>query len=280
MDTEALKEHYETHGYCLVPGEISTDIIVRLQNEIAAGVDAHARSLYAAGQITELHSDQPFDRRLVQLYRGRKMGLRQWDEAVAPGTLNELARTHRLLDALTLLLGPNILFSGDFHLRPKLPDDALTSFPWHQDSQYYGAPTAPLHIVTAWVPLVDVTTENGCLWVIPGSHRWGLLAGKRGDDMNVRTFEDVEKRGTAIPVPMKRGDVLLFTNLTFHASKLNLTPTVRWSLDLRYIATPDYTRLKVDQLEALAYYSGKLQAYGRQPVAVRGDYTTEPALSR
>jgi ectoine hydroxylase-related dioxygenase (phytanoyl-CoA dioxygenase family) len=63
--------------------------------------------------------------------------------------------------------------------------------------------------------------------VIPGSQRWGLLAGALRPDLNIRTFEDVERRGKAIPVPMKRGDVLLFGNLTFHASKLNRTQGVR-----------------------------------------------------
>ncbi len=280
MDTAALRQQYETDGFCLIPGAVLADEIALVESCIVAGVETHAQSMLADGKITELHSAESFDRRLASLYRGKKAGMRAWDEVLSPAALSGLVRSPGVIDALELVLGPDISFSGDFHLRPKLPDDTLTSFPWHQDSQYYGEPTQHLHIVTAWIPLVDVNIDNGCLWVIPGSHRWGLLGGKRGEDMNIRTFEDVEKRGAPIPVPMKRGDVLLFTNLTFHASKLNLTQTVRWSMDLRYFATPEPSRLSPRELEALAFFGGKLQAYGRNRSAVRGRGVEQPVFAR
>ena len=280
MDTTALRQQYERDGFCLLRGVVSPEELAPVEACIVAGVDAHAQSLHASGKITDLHSGEPFDRRLASIYRGRKAGMRMWDEVLSPSALNGLVRSPGVLDGLEVVLGSDVSFCGDFHLRPKLPDDTLTSFPWHQDSQYYGEQTQHLHIVTAWIPLVDVDLDNGCLWVIPGSHRWGLLGGARGDDQNIRTFEDVEKRGTPIPVPMKRGDVLLFTNLTFHASKLNLTQTVRWSMDLRYFATPDCARLNAKEQDALAFFSGKLQAHGRSRNAVRGRDAVQPVLAR
>ncbi|MCH2596029.1 MAG: phytanoyl-CoA dioxygenase family protein, partial [Pirellulales bacterium] len=41
-----------------------------------------------------------------------------------------------------------------------------------------------------------------------------------------------------VPIPMALGDILLFSNMTFHGSKVNRSDGVRWSTDIRYIRTP------------------------------------------
>jgi ectoine hydroxylase-related dioxygenase (phytanoyl-CoA dioxygenase family) len=243
----AIIEHYREHGFAVARGVISDGAFDPVIADIDRAVDQYARSQYEQGRIAERFSGLPFTTRLARLHEQAALTLRSWDELVDRATIRELVRDPGLVDALSDILGPDITFGGDFHLRPKLPDSELTAFPWHQDSQYYDAPiavgashgssTAEAHIVTAWIPLVDVDEENGCLWVIPGSHRWGLLQGHRGADLNMRTAEDLERRGTPAPVPMRRGDVLFFSNLTFHASQVNRSNAVRWSLDLRYYAT-------------------------------------------
>ncbi|MES2109082.1 MAG: phytanoyl-CoA dioxygenase family protein [Bacteroidota bacterium] len=45
---------------------------------------------------------------------------------------------------------------------------------WHQDFSYWTF-TKPMHHLTCWIGLDDASTENGCLYYIPGSHKWGLL---------------------------------------------------------------------------------------------------------
>ena len=155
---------------------------------------------------------------------------------------------------LRVIVGPEVTLHGISVIRIKLPEDARSSIPWHQDSHYYNerhrgrfeANTEHMRVVTTWVPLVDADLDNGCLWVIPGSHRWGFLSGARSETGHVLIPEDVERRGTPTPLPMKAGDVVFLTNLTLHASKVNSTDRVRWSHDFRYhptaASTPAGTR--------------------------------------
>ena len=91
------------------------------------------------------------------------------------------------------------------------------------------------------------------LYVIPGSQRWELVGSARDENSKMRSFQDVEKRGAPIPLPMRRGDILLFSNMTFHGSKVNHT----------YSATP------LEQ-EGEDFLYNKLRKGTRIPFVVRG----------
>ena len=54
--------------------------------------------------------------------------------------------------------------------------------------------------LTAWIGLDDATTENGCLWYVPGSHRWGLLpmTGLGGDMDNVTVSFEAADAGVSL----------------------------------------------------------------------------------
>ena len=175
-----------------------------------------------------------------------------------------------LVDALIAVLGPDVTFHGDYQLTPKLPGSELQAFPWHQDTLYYGRPSEHLHIVTAWVPLVDATEENGCIHLIPGSHRWGLFDGIRGADMNVHPLQDPTQRGTPVAMPMRAGDVLLMSNLTFHASYVNRSPDVRWSMDLGFSATAGTRPESAEVSSSRSFIDNVLRAAGRTPLRVAG----------
>ena len=110
--------------------------------------------------------------------------------------------------------------------------------------------------------------------LIPGSHRWGMHAGERDSDGNMRAYEDVEARAEAVPVPAKRGSAIVFHNLVFHGSGQNLSDRVRWSLDWRYAPTLSSVGTPVDERNSAAKWwlesmSGKKNDYG--PIMVRGD---------
>ena len=88
--------------------------------------------------------------------------------------------------------------------------------------------------------------------------------------------EDVEARGTPVPVPLKPGGALFMTNLTVHTSKLNTTRKSRWSIDFRYFPTPDWADMTVEEREAAEFIKNKELRGGMVPLVVltEGDKPT------
>ncbi|MBI4552332.1 MAG: phytanoyl-CoA dioxygenase family protein [Candidatus Latescibacteria bacterium] len=227
---------YEDNGYLVIPAVLQDNELEPVRRVITEQVDREARQLYAEGQITDLHEDASFTRRLMEVYHGLKRRSIGWNKEVFSQEIYDLGMHPAILDIAESLVGPEIQFNGDYWVRTKLPNETVTTFPWHQDSGYYGDPTEPYHLLSLWLPLVDVDEHNGCLQVIPGSHRWGLQPVGRDEDGHHRPTEDIETRGRVETLPMKAGDMFAFHNLTFHRSLMNQSDGIRWSIDLRYSA--------------------------------------------
>jgi ectoine hydroxylase-related dioxygenase (phytanoyl-CoA dioxygenase family) len=144
------------------------------------------------------------------------------------------------------VVGPEIYSNPVQHIRMKLPPNAVTNassdglnakIPWHQDNGVVLPEADEATILTVWVPLNDATVENGCLQVIPRSHRGDLephCPGPRGAEIPARLVPERD----ALPLPMRAGSALLMHQRTVHSSLDNATvDQVRISLDLRYQPT-------------------------------------------
>ena len=92
---------------------------------------------------------------------------------------------------------------------------------WHQDYSYWTA-TQPLAHLSCWIALDDATRENGCLWYVPGSHRWGLLpiTGLTGNMEAIRSvLTDAQiDRFRPVPIELKKGEAALHHPLLVHGS--------------------------------------------------------------
>ncbi len=274
---ESLIANYEKEGFAHVPGVLGRYDLQPLLKVIERAVDELAHKLKNEGKISSLFDNEPFERRMAAMFEGTNIGFRNWDPVIFTRELYDLICHPGILAVLEPLIGPNIMFNGDYHLRPKLPESNLTAFPWHQDSQYYGELTKHMHIVTLTIALVDCDEENGCLWFIPGSHKWGYMEAVKGEDMNIRPLEDVEARGTpAVPARMNVGDLMPFHNLTFHCSKLNKSNKVRWTLDLRYSPSPGSKSMSDLEQEAYNYLLPRFPALGYVNFNVQGSSGRTP----
>jgi hypothetical protein len=76
-----------------------------------------------------------------------------------------------ILDLVEPILGPDLaLFSTHFICKPKGNGRRV---PWHEDSAYWKNQIDPMEVCTVWLALDPSLKENGCMQVIPGTHRTG-----------------------------------------------------------------------------------------------------------
>jgi len=196
--TSDLKRDYDAAGYAVLPGLLDAA-------EVAAINDA-ARALSAR----------------------RELGGVAIEAALAihfPHKLSPVIRdtmTHPAIAAvLTQLIGPDVkcMQSMYFVKAAGKPGQA-----WHQDEAFI--PTRDRSLTGAWIALDDATIENGCLWVLPGSHRsfvlWPTQAhGKSEFDATKTAYDFPYRDEDAVPVEVKAGSVVFFNGYLLHRSLRN-----------------------------------------------------------
>ena len=151
--------------------------------------------------------------------------------SINSATCRAFARDPRLLDLLEPLIGPNIMFWSDKVVFKA--EEVTENTPWHQDWAYWHG----CHKLNTWVALDDVDPANGCLKLVPGSHRWatehdGTAAPGAGFTHRVdpRHIDETQVVTAAAPA----GSVVLFHDLALHASYPNTSGRERWAAICTY----------------------------------------------
>jgi phytanoyl-CoA hydroxylase len=146
----------------------------------------------------------------------------------------ELMLDSRILDVVTLLIGPSLGAQSMFYFKPP----SARGQAMHQDNTFLRAD--PETCLAAWIAVDDVDAENGGLAVVPGSHRTELVCPEPAD--LTESFTDAE-----VPIPdglhkvqtrMRAGDVLFFHGSVVHGSRPN-TSTDRFRRSLIYHYIPE-----------------------------------------
>jgi phytanoyl-CoA hydroxylase len=125
--------------------------------------------------------------------------------------------------------------------------------PWHQDNAFFNLkPGSP--IMGVWLALDEATPTNGCMHVIPGSHRAGPVVHFVRRDLQIC---DTDVRVTEqVAVPLPPGGILFFDGLLHHGTPANRTDTTRRALQFHYI-TPDTVAIEPEELFAVFGSEGK-----------------------
>lgn len=117
---------------------------------------------------------------------------------------------------------------------------------WHQDHPYWPI-IQPADLVSAWVALEDADVENGCMWMVPGSHKWGPhkggTIGTNHADFTPAPDLSLLPPGidtTAVPMPVKKGHCGIHHCLTWHGSPPNRSDRGRPAIAVHYM--PGHTR--------------------------------------
>lgn len=146
---------------------------------------------------------------------------------------------NELLDNLNLELSKLLGFEKYKILNNQLfckpPNYKMTSA--HQDNAYFDA-DINTKIYTIWIPLMDVSLLNGCMFYVPGSHKDGVVEHRPiGTNLRTRTgvkgvsvYSDFYKNSNFVQVDMKKYQILIHDKNTMHFSSPNLTDNYRIAL--------------------------------------------------
>ena len=149
----------------------------------------------------------------------------------------ELATHPRVLDIVTMLIGPNVLLWNGTYI-VKEPHTA-SHVSWHQDLAYWGL--EGVDQVSMWLALTPADETSGCMRMVPGSHK----NGRRGhrlttDRSNVlyqgQTVDDVDE-ADAVTCALGPGEASFHHGWTLHSSMSNRSGDRRIGFNAQYVAT-------------------------------------------
>ncbi|XP_011861632.1 PREDICTED: phytanoyl-CoA dioxygenase, peroxisomal-like [Vollenhovia emeryi] len=220
---------YEKNGYLVFPRLISQDIINICHqrfDEIVEGKTSRdgiivmydVKDRKSVNKIQEIHTDPVFRRYMEH---------------------------EKILDIVECFTGPNILAIHSM-LIAKPPDVGFgtSRHPPHQDLYYF--PLRPAdHIVAAWTAMEPCDSENGCLYVAPGTHALGTMfphdyPPKSEGEVN-KFYHGIHQLPALlnhwVNLEMQPGDTVFFHPLLIHGSGVNKSQRTRRAISCHYAAT-------------------------------------------
>jgi phytanoyl-CoA hydroxylase len=233
------RRSWDERGYVLVPGFAGPDVCESMLDRV---VEITRRAA----------AREPVDGALVMAEAKQLPSARQPEQQVSKvfrlhrdPTFARFAHDDRVLDIVCDLLGPDVdVFLSQFIFK----NPGAYGQPWHQDSYYF--PFAPDHQVGVWLAVTEATVANGCLWVLPGSHREPVhehVPDRRPDSQHGYVeIVDHDMYG-AVPVLMDAGDLLVFDSHLMHRSTDNTSGGIRAAMVYHYSPADTVDRTPVDR---------------------------------
>ena len=225
MSSNELAARYRELGYLIVDSLFSLDEVASLRQRTEA---------IASGEVdfpTELIEYEPGREGERTLSTVRKLNRC----ADADDVFFRHASEDRVLNIVESLIGPDIkLFGSQCFMKPP----GGIEKPYHQDSAYFSI--EPFDLVTCWTALDDVTEENGCVWVVPGSHTGGVIDHSQPWQLPGRTDMQIPDEQIAVeletPLVMEAGSCSFHHSLIMHKSMPNCTDKSRRGFAVHYMS--------------------------------------------
>ena len=204
---------YREQGYLVAPALLSPAEVAELKQETALifrGGRGPVDGLLQA--VTGLTDAQVLEKYLAI----------HFPHKISPVVRRYLSHP-RVVEVLTQLVGPNVKCMQSM-LFVKGPGKAGQA--WHQDEYYI--PTRDRSLIGAWIAIDAATLQNGCLSVIPGSHRAGVIhrriAGVSAEFAESDTVDVTEySNEQQVPIEVESGSVVFFNGYLLHSSRRNRT---------------------------------------------------------
>ena len=215
-----IKSNYEEKGGVVLRGLFANDEVDEILDNF----------LGITNQLLNTNYRDPQDQALIAFFQQNPVLVGEvYESCKKMPAFEKQAFNAKLTNIIKELLGDKIACLNKKIMRIDVPHVTKELAHWHQDYFYVLGNT---QTITAWIALVDTNWINGCLSIMPGSHKLGVLEhdlkiGKRDTPSGIFNNE-------VRYVEMHKGDVLLFSTLLLHSSNLNLSDQIRFSLQYRY----------------------------------------------
>ena len=204
----SLRDFYEENGYLVVPEALSAEELEELRAETLSVCRGQRGDVEGVLPAAEGESDEETLRRYLCIHFPHKIS----------EVMLKYLGTPKIVDVLTSIIGPNVkcMQSMLFIKATGKPGQA-----WHQDEDFI--PTRDRSLVGGWIAMDDAIIENGCLWLIPGSHKPGILwPMERQQDTRFDCTDESTgfpySDADAIPVEVKAGSIVFFNGYLLHRS--------------------------------------------------------------
>jgi ectoine hydroxylase-related dioxygenase (phytanoyl-CoA dioxygenase family) len=217
---------YQRDGFLIASDLLPTDIIDPLRDRITAIGQGQVPTFPREDIEFEPHADGQ-----ESLAAIRKINRCAENDSV----FMSAASDPRILDIVESLIGPDVkLFGSQCFMKPP----GGIEKPYHQDSAYF--PIEPLSLVTCWIALDEVTRQNGCMWVIPGSHLGPLHHHSQpweiGGRIDMQVPGEKIDRDLETPITMSAGSCSFHHSKLLHRSGRNRTQSQRRGLAIHYMS--------------------------------------------
>ncbi len=204
----SVSDFYEEHGYLVVPDALSPEELDELRAETLSICKGERGEVRGFEPTVPGESDEEVQRRYLCIHFPHKIS----------AVMKKYLATPKMVEVLTEVVGPNVkcMQSMLFIKATGKPGQA-----WHQDEDFI--PTRDRSLIGGWIAMDDATIENGCLWLIPGSHKSGVLWPMEQQDDSRFDCTD-ESTGfpysdkDAVPVEVKAGTIVFFNGYLLHRS--------------------------------------------------------------
>lgn len=234
MDAAARRQAWNDQGFFVLRGLVATGRARAIENEVIARIRADppeghpGETLYAAGANYAIFPEKapspaavnPEDR-IAKVFNCH-----------AEGLARAACEDAGIVDRVAEILGPDLdCFQSQFIFK----NPGVIGQPWHQDSYYFRFDRQPQ--VGVWLALSRATLDNGCLWVLPGSHK-GAIRAHVPDPRPAanRAYLEIvgEDDSARVPALMAPGDVLFFHSYLMHMSTDNVASERRAAMVYHY----------------------------------------------
>lgn len=275
MITAQHIEQYWNDGYTIVRGAIPMEVIDALR----AAADA---------LVEESRHAEPTDRRFEfePDHTPQRPRLRRFNH---PVSLHEVfwqtASGQHVLDCLEPLIGRDIRFHHS-KLNMKA-EKGGAQIGWHQDFAFF--PHTNFDVVGCGIPLDPSNRDNGCLLVIPGTHKLPVLSHRDEHGEFVGLITDTPAVGgydpaRAVPVELEPGDMSIHNAMVVHGSLTNQSGQQRRLLIFEYAACD---ALELEHRPKVNDYNGRVvrglppthaRLAGDLRLPIRGDTSSSRSL--